>query len=191
MALTYIHYSADSDYQSFSNSQRKSLEVALRNMDLCELTGDFEGSKLTCKAVKLCFDLDSFCGDVNLDCSHCEEPKCDSLYPLEILVGMRGDFEAERIIAFVTCEDTRLISLYGKHGHLRHCIDDGLLENPYYRTHRIAVDKNECFKHEDYVPAYVGLKSKLIKLFGEKVYSELCMAIKDYQREEPCLFHLR
>lgn len=170
----YIHYALDGDYSSVSNTQLKSIRAFMDSHEFlffADMSLSLPGlPKLDFCSVSV--DINSFLTRINLDCEHCPVSDCRSLYPLEVLLSMDGKFCVSEALVFIDCEDTRLISGYGKRGHLNHCVMHDLMTCPYYQG-GLDVDKSVAFKAADYVPAYLGLKDVLVELFGSGFYRML------------------
>lgn len=182
----YIKYSADGSHESFSNSQRKSMDVFMEQRQFCVIiSSDVQLTKFTNgREIECYFDIDSLLTMVNMDCANCmklyPDIVCGELYPIDIVLDVDEHFSILKIIVFVSCEDTRLVSYYGKRGHLKHCVDDNLLENPYYNSDNDKCNKRKQFLSGEYRYAYLSLADKLSELVGVGAYEILCDYMDEY-----------
>lgn len=185
----YIKYSLEGLHESFSNSQRKSMDVFMRDRQfyITESPNTPFITSMNISAhnkVECYFDVKSLSHMVNMDCYSCAslypDMKCTELYPLEIVLDVDECFSIFRVVVFVNCEDVRLVSYYGKRGHLRHCVDSNLFGNPYYKSDCDKCNKEKHFVSEKYDYAYLALKNKILELFGVKLYDNLCIYADEY-----------
>lgn len=172
----YIKYSMDGDCKSFSNNARKSMNAFANKRDFISISN--VKFSLMHKNIPVClFDIDSMLHKINLDCEHCDKNDCDSLYPLEFILDVDDNFNIIKMYVFCNYEDTRLISYYGKHGHLNHCVDDNLNDKFYYKGSKC--DKKKSFKHCQYDFLYIKMEEQLKEIFGNDIYDSLCNYFND------------
>ena len=194
----FIQYSIDGNYETFSNSKRKSLDVFLRERHLFQTKSNIKSlnSIKINNEIDILFDVDSFLSYINLDCISCaklnQDMICDYLYPLEMILDVDEHFVVDKIIVYINCEETRLISYYGKHGHLRHCVDSDLLNNPYYKkADNDKCDKRKQFRLSDYEYAYIVLSKQIIDMFGVDIYKQFNRYMVSMTRKTNTLFNVK